>query len=365
MNIGVTGATGFIGWHVRAGLFAGDHEFVPITRDAFEHPELLSEKLSSVDALVHLAGGRRENDEENYSSNVELAQKLVQGLTNSAFAGPVVYVSSAAEEGDTGYGRGKREAGEILQAWADSVGSSLTTLVLPSIFGEFAPPNHHSMVSTLAHDLVVGTTTAFTSGARTELLHVTEAVRLIMDRLERPTGKKERVSGISLTVDEVQEKLAHYLDSYRVGVFPRLDTDLERRLFNTLYSAGFHSLAPVKAVPRTDARGTLIEKVRTLSPGQCFISTTNPGSVRGDHYHVRKIERFMVVAGEAVIRLRKLFDDQVLTFNVSGKEPVYIDMPTFYTHNIENTGDEVVTTLFWTNELYDTEDPDTFSEKIG
>ncbi len=365
MRIGVTGASGFIGWHLRASLSTGNHEFVPITREVFENPQLLIETLSNIDALVHLAGGRWESDEENYKANVELAQTLVRGLRESTFAGIVVYVSSAAEEGESGYGRGKREAGEILQAWADTTGVSLTTLVLPSIFGEFAPPNHHSVVSTIAHDLVAGNHTHINPDAKTELLHVTEAVRLIIDRLERPTGKKERIPGVSLPVEEVREKLTHYLDSYRAGVFPRLDSDLERRLFNTLYSAGFHTLVPVKAVPRTDARGTLIETVRTLSPGQKFVSTTNPGSVRGDHYHTRKIERFMVVAGEAVIRLRKLFGEEVLTFKVSGKEPAYIDMPTFYTHNIENTGDEVVTTLFWTNELYDTDDPDTIPEKVG
>jgi UDP-2-acetamido-2,6-beta-L-arabino-hexul-4-ose reductase len=40
-------------------------------------------------------------------------------------------------------------------------------------------------------------------------------------------------------------------------------------------------------------------------------------------------------------------------------------MPTYYTHNIENTGTEDLTTLFWTNELYTKEDPDTIPEKVG
>ena len=35
------------------------------------------------------------------------------------------------------------------------------------------------------------------------------------------------------------------------------------------------------------------------------------------------------------------------------------------THNITATGPGVVTTLFWTNELFDPADPDTYWERVG
>ena len=37
--------------------------------------------------------------------------------------------------------------------------------------------------------------------------------------------------------------------------------------------------------------------MRGHSGGQTFISLTRPGVTRGNHYHRRKVERFLVVAG--------------------------------------------------------------------
>jgi UDP-2-acetamido-2,6-beta-L-arabino-hexul-4-ose reductase len=39
-------------------------------------------------------------------------------------------------------------------------------------------------------------------------------------------------------------------------------------------------------------------------------------------------------------------------------------MPVWYTHNISNIGDEELITLFWINEPYDINNPDTYTEKV-
>jgi UDP-2-acetamido-2,6-beta-L-arabino-hexul-4-ose reductase len=67
----------------------------------------------------------------------------------------------------------------------------------------------------------------------------------------------------------------------------------------------------------------------------------------------------MVVEGEATISLRRLFSDEVIRFNVGGAEPAMVDMPCMWTHKIQNTGSEIVTTLFWTDELFDPASADT------
>ena len=95
-----------------------------------------------------------------------------------------------------------------------------------------------------------------------------------------------------------------------------------------------------------------------------FSSTTRPGHTRGEHFHLRKIERFVVLAGTGEIALRRLFDDQVVTFNVSGTEPAIVDMPTMWAHAITNTGSADLTTLFWADELFDPDRSDTYPEKV-
>jgi UDP-2-acetamido-2,6-beta-L-arabino-hexul-4-ose reductase len=94
------------------------------------------------------------------------------------------------------------------------------------------------------------------------------------------------------------------------------------------------------------------------------MSHTRPGVTRGNHYHRRKVERFLVITGTARIRIRALFRGGATELLVSGGKPVFIDMPTLHTHNITNVGDQDLITLFWTNEIFDPSDPDTFAEEV-
>ncbi len=114
-----------------------------------------------------------------------------------------------------------------------------------------------------------------------------------------------------------------------------------------------------------DARGDLFEAVRAHgSTSQVFVSTTNPGMTRGEHFHLSKIERFLVVSGTAMISLRRVLDDEVVRFQVKGEDRAYVDMPTLWVHNITNVGDDELVTLFWADQLLDPDAPDTYWEPV-
>ena len=125
-----------------------------------------------------------------------------------------------------------------------------------------------------------------------------------------------------------------------MGEIPALPSRFHVDLFNTYRSYRFPDHYPLKPKTNSDERGTLFEAVRVHgSTGQTFLSTTRPGFSRGDHYHLSKIERFCVLRGQARISLRKILDDKVIHFDVSGDEPAIVDMPTMWVHNITNVGD--------------------------
>jgi UDP-2-acetamido-2,6-beta-L-arabino-hexul-4-ose reductase len=121
---------------------------------------------------------------------------------------------------------------------------------------------------------------------------------------------------------------------------------------------------PVKYIQHTDDRGLFVEIIKLNTGGQVSFSITKPGGTRGNHFHTRKIERFSVIKGEARIQLRKIGTGEVIDFFLSGNEPAYIDMPVWYTHNITNIGKEDLFTIFWINEFYNQDDPDTYFEKV-
>jgi UDP-2-acetamido-2,6-beta-L-arabino-hexul-4-ose reductase len=113
-----------------------------------------------------------------------------------------------------------------------------------------------------------------------------------------------------------------------------------------------------------DERGIYVEWAKSVSKGQSSYSTTKSQIIRGNHFHLRKVERFAVIEGNASIKLRKYGTTEVIEYILDGNEPAYVDMPIWFTHNITNIGNSNLITLFWTNEFYDPSDPDTYYEPV-
>jgi UDP-2-acetamido-2,6-beta-L-arabino-hexul-4-ose reductase len=113
-----------------------------------------------------------------------------------------------------------------------------------------------------------------------------------------------------------------------------------------------------------DSRGTLAEFVKSTRGGQIFVSRTKPGITRGNHYHHTKVEKFFVLEGDAIIRFRSIGGGDVLSYKVAGSELKVVDIPPGYTHSIENVGQSDLITLFWSSELFNKENPDTYPLQV-
>ena len=98
--------------------------------------------------------------------------------------------------------------------------------------------------------------------------------------------------------------------------------------------------------------------------GQMFVSTTKPGVTRGNHYHHTKVEKFIVIQGRGMIRFRHIERNDVLEYEVFGENVTVVDIPPGYTHSIENIGSTEMITLFWVNEQFDTQKPDTYMNEV-
>ena len=111
---------------------------------------------------------------------------------------------------------------------------------------------------------------------------------------------------------------------------------------------------------RSDQRGRLVETVRSHgSGGQTFVSTTVPGVTRGEHYHLHKIERFVVLDGEAVICAAQNVLRPRCSSSRSPETSPCADRhadDVGAQHHQRRRG-RAVTTLFWTDTLFDPEAP--------
>jgi UDP-2-acetamido-2,6-beta-L-arabino-hexul-4-ose reductase len=155
------------------------------------------------------------------------------------------------------------------------------------------------------------------------------------------------------------------LKYFENGQIPSFNSQFEKNLFNTFRTYfDFNAYFPVKYKNNIDQRGNFVEIIKLETGGQVSFSTTKSGVTRGNHFHTRKIERFSVIKGKALIQLRKIGSTKVYDYYLSGDNPSYVDMPIWYTHNIKNIGDEELYTMFWINEFYDEKDPDTYFEIV-
>ena len=363
MKVAVTGAEGLLGWHLRCALHAQGIDVVPVVRRDFASSEVLAGALESPDVVVHAAGANRGVDEEVAATNVGLAERLAAAVGASPSIQLVIYLNSTQHVRPTSYGRSKRAAADILGGVARS-GRGFLDVILPGVFGEHGKPYYNSVVATFCHQLAIGEDLTINDDAELELIHTQDVADGIVDAAKERRSGTVRPTGQPTTVRGLADKLTEMHASYDRGVVPPTADSFDRALFNTLRSYRYPGKYPTKLDPKVDQRGRLVELVKADTGGQMFISTTEPGVTRGNHYHRRKVERFVVVDGTATISLRKLFSDDVVTFEVNGQDPVAIDMPTMHTHNITNIGDTQLITLFWADEIFDPERPDTFAESV-
>jgi UDP-2-acetamido-2,6-beta-L-arabino-hexul-4-ose reductase len=371
VKLGITGSDGLVGWHIRAWnrTYRPDIEVRLASRDAFSDLAALTAFARDVDAIVHCAGMNKGPDAEVEVVNKHLAQQLALACEAAAAGGSryprLAFTNTSHWERATGYGIGKRAAGDLLIALAERHGSTCANLILPHIFGEFGRPYANSVVSTFCYQLARGETPQIQVDGDLELVHAhSVAERCVRAALDGEHGTI-RVTGEPLKVSALHRQLSDMADLYfDKNMVPSLSAPLVRDLFNTLRSYRFPEHAEIKVAQHNDPRGRLFESVRALNGGQTFFSTTLPGATRGNHFHTQKFERFLVCAGEGEIRLRRLFSNDVHVLKVSGSEPRAVDMPTFHPHSITNTGAGELLTLFWANEIFDPNRPDTFAEAV-
>lgn len=371
IRIGITGKSGFIGYHLYQTLNLLKEEFsiIEFERSRFNDSLELDAFVSSCDVIVHLAAlNRHDKPEFIYTTNISLVKTLVSALKRTSSTAHVILSSSTQEDRDNLYGKSKKAGRKLLSDWAVQNNGRLTGLIIPNVFGPFGHPFYNSVVATFCHQIARGETPKIEVDGDLKLIYVGELVDKIIQVIRDNDNTHELFipHTAEAKVSEILIKLRYFHNSYQeTGQIPVLQNDFDFKLFNTYRCyIDIASYFPKKFVQHLDARGGFVEIARLGIPGQTSFSTTLPDITRGNHYHTRKIERFAVIRGKALIQLRRIGTDEVHEFFLDGDFPAYVDMPIWYTHNIKNIGEDVLYTIFWINEPFDPKNPDTYFEIV-
>tara|TARA_X000000368_G_C23032524_1_gene713208 strand:+ start:501 stop:1613 length:1113 start_codon:yes stop_codon:yes gene_type:complete len=370
LKIIITGQNGFIGSHLYNNLSYrfNDVELVEFEKSLFNNQEKLDNLIRTSDIIIHLAGINRHKDQDFlFNQNILLSNHIISSIERTNFKGKVIFASSIQESVDNAYGKSKKKSRELFMLAANQNNFSFDGLIIPNVFGPFCKPNYNSFIATFCNNIVNGEKIFIKEDKEIQLIYIDNLITEIMNCINTDKGLKKTIKeDLTISVSEVKDIIESFYELYyKKGIVPKLDSNFKLNLFHTFVSyIKFDSFYPKQYKLVSDPRGSFAEVMRSNILGQYSYSVTLPGEIRGNHFHTRKFERFSVISGSGVIEIRKIDSEKKYIYKLNGKTPSYVDMPIWYTHNIKNTGDIPLITLFWINEFYDEADSDTFFEKV-
>ncbi len=364
----VTGAKGFIGRNLVAALKqTGDYRLLLFDIDNTDRE--LEDYLAQADFIFHLAGvNRTENEKDFWTGNTELTRRICEILLDQGGCVPLLFSSSTRAGGDSGYAKSKAAAEYEIRQYSLSSGARVLIYRLPNVFGKWARPNYNSVVATFCYNIARDLPISISDqDHRVAFAYIDDVIQDFCGQIQR----NERSYWFHLTNKGrlvSLGRLARLIFSFRkirkTLVLPEFNDPFVRKLYGTyLFYLPTDDLA-YYLDQHCDKRGCLAEFIKSPAFGQIFVSTTEPGVTRGGHYHNTKAEKFLVLSGVAMVRLRQIDGDDVIEFLVAGSAFKVADIPPGYTHSIENVGTGVLVTLFWASEVFDPERPDTYYASV-
>lgn len=368
----VTGAQGFIGRNltVRCGE-SGRFSVIPYGRG--DDPARLPDLVAVADAIIHLAGENRPEDESAFEEvNAGLTRMLCDAIRGAVGGSdrriPLILASSIQAERDNPYGRSKRAAEDAVKALAEETGNPAVIFRLPGVFGKWCRPNYNSVVATFCHNIARNLPIRIDNpDARLRLVYIDDVVTAMIDAVDT-AAEGVSVGTVTpeyeITLDALAAQIRAFAGSRDSLVTERTGTGLIRALHAT-----YLSYLPVEdfsyKIPQyADPRGVFVEMLKTPDCGQFSFFTAHPGVTRGGHYHHTKTEKFLVIRGEALFRFRHLLTGELAELRTSGAEAQIVETVPGWAHDITNIGTDEMIVMLWANEIFDRAQPDTVPSKV-
>lgn len=407
MKVLVTGANGFVGRNLCEALRniaegkdrRGKYQsLLPLTVYEYDRSgtqEELSFYCSAADFVFNLAGINRPKDPSEFmKGNMEFGETLLSLLEHHGNKCPVMLSSSvqASLEGryaGSPYGESKLAGEELLFDYQERTGAKAMVYRFPNLYGKWCRPRYNSAVATFCDAIANDREFQVNDpSVELELLYIDDLVTAMLDALVGDV-RRCRYAGAECvpaedgrycyapgaqkaSLGEIVGLLKGFRDARETLTVPNLeDGSFSKKLYSTFLSYYEPGRFAYSLKPNVDARGSFTEFLRTPDRGQISVNVSKPGITKGNHWHMSKWEKFLVVSGTAKIKLRKVGADQegnpypVDEYVVTGGDMRVVEMIPGYTHSITNLSDaEDLVTVMWANEPFDPENPDTYYDLV-
>jgi UDP-2-acetamido-2,6-beta-L-arabino-hexul-4-ose reductase len=360
----ITGGRGFLGRNLAAHMVERtDCEVLVFDKE--ESLDDLKAGLRRADVIFHLAGINRPKDPSEFATgNAGFTKEMCELLKEFSRAPKIVFSSSTQAELDNPYGVSKLNAERVLREFGAETGACVRIYRLKNLFGKWCRPNYNAVTATFCHNIARDLPISIADPSREiDLTYVDNVVAIFLKEVDSSVGPdrpSEEIAAFRITLGELAGRIQFFHDMRQTLIAPDFSDYFNRALYATYLSFVPPENRETRLDVKTDARGSLVEFIKETHFGQVFVSRTKPGITRGNHYHHTKTEKFFVVEGQGLIRMRHIEGGPVTEYPVRGEEYQVIDIPPGHTHSITNVGNGVMVTLFWASEVFDPNRPDTY-----
>ncbi|MGG7646092.1 UDP-2-acetamido-2,6-beta-L-arabino-hexul-4-ose reductase [Rhodovulum sp. YNF3179] len=369
----VTGSQGFIGRNLLVRL--GEMPNITVSRfDRGDDPATLSELIAKVDAIVHLAGENRPEDQRAFADvNVGLTAKLCDAIRGEnerrGRQVALILASSAQAELETPYGLSKLAAEDAVRELAQDTGNPVVVFRFPGVFGKWCRPNYNSVVATFCHNIANGLPIRIDDPSKNlKLVYVDDVLDAVLSEILTCRDSGFRFAAVAPEYKTTLGDIAAQIEAFERGRkslrIERVGAGLPRALYATFLSYLPKSRFAYDVPRHGDDRGVFVEMLKTPDSGQFSFLTADPGITRGGHYHHTKCEKFLVIKGEALFRFRHLVTDEIIEIRSRGSMPKVVETIPGWVHDVTNTGSEELIVMLWANEIFDRDRPDTIPSKV-
>lgn len=360
----ITGGRGFLGRNLASHLHERKDCEVTIY-DQENSVEDLKRLLLDADVVFHLAGINRPQDPRDFETgNAGLTEEICQILRKERKSTKIVFSSSIQAELDNPYGASKAKAENALRQFAAETEACVRIYRLKNLFGKWCRPNYNSVTATFCHNIANDLPIYVSDPAcEVELSYVDDVVKSFLGEIDgrcMAGDAADEIPTYKIQLGDLAGRIQAFHAMRSTLTLPDFADWFNRALYATYLSYVHPSAVQYDLDTKSDARGSLAEFIKQDHFGQIFISRTKPGITRGNHYHHTKTEKFFVVEGDGLIRMRPVEGNQVVEYAVTGRAYQVIDIPPGFTHSITNTGQREMVTLFWSSEMFDPDRPDTY-----
>lgn len=363
MKILVTGSNGFIGKNLSLYLKCKGYEVLPFDIDT--PIENLPSLVKDSDFIIHLAGINRPMDEKEFmDGNVNFSKRLIDTIKEVGYKKGIIFSSSTQAEKDNPYGLSKKMAEDLFLA----LDNPTYVYRLYNVFGKWCRPNYNSVIATFsynyAHDLPIEVNE---KAPRIDFIYIDDVIQEFERVIKGKVSPSKEIMHAEPHYNVSLKEIVSLLDSFkeeRDSLNLPLQDGFSKKLYATYLSYLDMDKAQYALNPHSDKRGSFTEMIRTDGYGQYSVNVIKPHIVKGNHFHMSKNEKYIVLKGKCVTRMRKVGEKEVFEIASSGDEIKVISILPGYTHNIENVGEEDAIVFMWASESFDENNPDTYKEDV-